>query len=426
VNKTSKILVLSSIILFGFSAAVIFHYILGFYLGLPNPFNSFLFDPASAFCDFIQIVPFTRHLAPYQVPSVWITYFPLTYVLLFPFSLIKNTYLAYTIFAAGFLSFLIFMNFKNFRSEALSKSENFRNIFILSFLSYPVLYALDRGNFDMFLFILFALSIYTFKSKKYLLSSIFFALQNAIKPFPIIFLALFLYKKKYKEFFLSLILTALMIIGGFMFLHGNFFDQITVFIRSLADFKAQYIFDNSNNYATCYSTSLFMALRLLLCKLGTNPILTTFELGKIYSFILALMTAITVFFAWREKIFWKQIAIMSLYMMLMPCLVVDYKLIFLLVPIWLFVNSKEPSRFDLAYTILFGLLFIPKHIVIMNPTVVAQRLQSLTQNVHWAYFSLSTLLNPLIIIIFMTLIITEQFLSGKNKETELEQLEQSK
>lgn len=418
-NKTSKILVLSSIILVGFAAAVIFHYILGFYLGLPNPFNTFLFDAQSAFGDFIQIVPFTRHLAPYHAPNTWISYFPLAYILLFPFSLIKNPYIAYIIYASGFLAFLIYMNIKNFACENLSKSMNFRNIFILTFLSYPVLYSLDKGNFDMFLFVLFALSIWAFKSKKYLLSAILFALQNAIKPFPILFLALFLYKKKYKEFFLSLVLTALMIIGGFMFLHGNLFDQIAVLMKNLADFKTLYVYDNSNNFATCYNSSLFMALRLLLCKFGANPVLTTLELAKVYNYIWVIITVLTLFFTWREKTFWKQVTLMSFYMLLMPYLIFDYKLIFLFVPIWLFVNSEKSSKFDLTYTILFALLFIPKHIVIMNPAVIVQRLQALTPTVHWAYFSVSTLLNPLIMLLFIGLIATEQWRGGNGNKGEI-------
>ena len=113
-GKTEKILVLSSIVLVGFTAAVIFHYILGFYLGLGGPYNSFLFGADYAFCDFVELVPLAKGLAPYHTTSAWIGYFPLTYILLFPLALIKNKYIAYLIFASMFMIFLVFTNFSHF------------------------------------------------------------------------------------------------------------------------------------------------------------------------------------------------------------------------------------------------------------------------------------------------------------------------
>ena len=101
-QKSEKIMLISTIVLVGFFIAVVFHYVLGFYMDLGVPYNSFLFSSASAFCDFKNLLSFVADFKPYSIPSDWINYFPLAYILLFPFSLLKNWVVGYLIFAVSF------------------------------------------------------------------------------------------------------------------------------------------------------------------------------------------------------------------------------------------------------------------------------------------------------------------------------------
>lgn len=390
-DKLSKISTLSSIILVGFTTAVMLHYIMGSYLNLPFPFNTFLFSPNMHFSDFWVMVP-REKLAPF-----FGNYFPLASILLTPFLVIKNKLIAYLIFAAGFVAFLLWMNIKTFKCENLTKAENFRNIFIISVLSYPILYILDRGNVDMYLLMLFAGFVYCFKREKYLLSAVLIAVQNAIKPFPILFLLLFLFKKKYKEFFLSLILTGILVIGGFMVLKGGFYENLNAFIKNLATFKSLYVYDLNNANAMTNSSSLFMALKFMLCKY--NSVISTIQLGKIYQFLSLGIGGIVLFFTWREKKFWKQITFLTLLMLLLPYFIADYKLIFLFLPLWLFVEEGEKTKFDLAYCILFGLLMVPKQFFVL--LLHTNGLLQLT--------TFGIIINPILMLIFLGLLIAEQF-----------------
>ncbi|MEI8129356.1 MAG: glycosyltransferase 87 family protein, partial [bacterium] len=272
--------------------------------------------------------------------------------------------------------------------------------------SYPILYALDRGNFDMFLFVIFAGFVYLFKSKKYLLSAVLLGIQNAIKPFPLLFLLLFLFKKKYKEFFLSLLISGLLIIGSFLCFKGGFFHQITTYIQSLVIFKKLWIYNISGN-GMSESSSLFGALKFLLCVY--NHVTTTLVLEKLYIFIASIITMITIIFTYKEDVFWKKITLLTLNMLLVPYIIIDYKLIFLFIPIWLFVNAKEKTKLDLTYTILLGLLLIPKKIFFLWLHV-----EHMTQLVTYGI-----IINPILMLIFMGLIIYEQ-LSKKQKKEENE------
>lgn len=399
-EKSQKVTLLATIIIAGFALAVIFHYALGFYAHLEYPFNTFLFKSSDVFGDFTGMMPLVTDLAPFKAANLWVNYFPLAYIFLFPFSLIKNPLIAYLIFLSIFWAYWIHTNVKNFKCENLNPLLNFQNIFILSFLSYPYLVILDRGNFDLILFVLMSAFVFSVKSKKYLKSASLLAVVNAIKPFYLIFLALFLFQKKYKEFFLSLIISFLLIIGSFMVLHGSFWDQITVFITNLMLFKQRFVFNIESGLSN--DSSLFMSLKYIVFHILALPSSYINTFVKFYNALNIIMTLIILFFTWKEKVFWKRISLLTFYSILAPYVAFDYKLIFLFIPIGLFVQAKEKTKFDLIYTILFALLLIPKRfILVWNPGNI------------FKWFSLSLVANPLIMLIFIGLIISEQFLCYK-------------
>lgn len=403
-QKSEKVLILSNIVLVGFVFGIIYHYVLGFYLNLGTHFNSFLYPASAAFCDFWGPFPYLHKFAPYSEVNLWIVYFPLAYILMTPFAFISNAVVSYLLYISGFLAYFIFMNVKTFSCPNFNKLQNFQNIFIITAMSYPVLYILDKGNFDMFLFVILGLFAYFFKAEKYFIAAILLAIETAIKPFTFLFFILFLFKKRFKEFFLAVLLTVLLIIGSFFFFKGGFADQFVNLIKILALYKNTFTYALDNNFGISYGSSLFMVLKLFFCKLTATPIISPVLLTKIYDVICTILTVFTVFFVYREKTYWKQLALLIFNFLLLPYNTYDYKLIFLFIPLWLFVTSKEKTRFDLAYSILFALLLIPKHIIIINHIISPTATK---------WFSLSIIFNPLIMIILSCLIIFEQFYNKK-------------
>lgn len=389
-EKSEKVILLSNIVLVGFVIAVIFHYILGFYLRLGEPFDSFLCNMQLFFADFKNILYYIKDFSPYNdAPTLWINYFPLAYILLFPFTWIKNESAALLLYLSIFLSFFIYMNIKFLKCSNLSKLENFQIISILVLTSYPLLTLLISGNFDMFLLILITFFVYSFKAKKYLLAVILLAIANAIKPFFWIFIFLFVFEKKWKELFLILALTVFLILGGFMAIKGGFFNQIHGYLLNLKSFKINFIYDPRPSIMG--SSDMFLALRFLLCKV--NQVISCALFIKVYAIMSFCVAVITLFFAWKERVFWKKIALMTFYFLSMSYVILDYKLIFIFIPLWLFVNAEKKSKFDFIYTILFGLLLIPKKYLIIG---------------FFKIIVFSKIFNPLLMLIFMGLIIFEQ------------------
>lgn len=402
-DKSEKVLILSSIILVGFVVAVFFHYILGFYLGLGHFFNTFLSAPETFYADFWGPLSHLKGMNPYSPPADWQNYFPLSFVFIYPLVFIKNTFFAYLIMLSVFLAFFIWANIKYLSCADFGKIQNFKNIFIITFLSYPFLYLMDRGNLDMLIFIFMAAFALLFKAEKYKLSAVFLAVANAMKPFPFLFLILFLAKKRYKEFFLSLALTIFFIILGFMFFKGSVLSQFNILVQSWQNMTHGYVYLNDKSLGMINGSSLFSLLKLIFCHLTINPIIPTDVLFNSYKIFSIFATVGLLMIVLKEKSYWKQLCLLTFYMILVPTVVYDYKLIFLFIPLWLYVNEKDKSRFDLIYTVIFGLLFLPKYLIIPE----------FLWGIDNQGFSISLILNPVIMILFIGLIIFEQL---KNKK----------
>lgn len=397
-KKSEKVLLLSNIVLIGFVFEVFFHYFLGFYLGMGKFFNTFLSNPEVFYSDFSGPLSHLAGRQPYVPPADWQNYFPLSFVLVYPLAFIKNTFFAYLIMLGTFLSFLTWSNIKYLSCKNLDKIQNTKNILIMTLLTYPFLYLVDRGNLDMLIFIFLAIFVIFFGQGKYKTSAVFLAIASAMKPFPFLFLILFLAKRKYKEFFLACVLTALFIIGGFMFFKGSVWSQFNVLLQSWFYMNNGYAYFNDNSCGMVNGSSLFMLSKLMLCQITKTPIISTYLLLKLYNIFSAFFLVWIMYLVFNEKNYWKQLTLLSLYMIMVPTTMYDYKLIFLFIPVWFFINTEEKSKYDFVYTLFFGLFFLAKYLVI--PTFL--------WGIEGRGFGISVVLNPLIMLIFIVLIMLEQ------------------
>lgn len=395
-EKSQKVTLFSIITLIGFAFGVIYHYILKFYMHYMGNYESFLYPANLAFCDFFGVIAGIKDLKPYQDVSMWSVYFPLNYLFLLPFAFIKNKLLAFFIYISGFVAYLITMNTKMFSCKNLTKLENFQNIFIITALSYPVLYCLDKGNFDMYLFVLLGFWTFAFQKGQYKLSAVLLALINAMKPFTVYFLLFYLMKKRYKELALSILLTAVLIIGGFLIIPDNLKNELTIFFKCIELYKK--IYTHQTLVGMGFVSSLYFPLKILFLHFSAS-VKNVGIFNFIYDIFCQLITIITLVFVWREKTFWKQLTLLICNFLLLPYCTYDYKFIFLYIPIWLFINQEEKTKSDIFYLILFAFLLIPKNIIIDFPYI---------HNGEQNWLSFSAIINPIIMILLSLLIIQEQ------------------
>jgi hypothetical protein len=259
-----------------------------------------------------------------------------------------------------------------------------------------VLFTLDRGNIEGLAFILLSLFVYFFRLNRIAISAAFLAAASALKVYPAIFVILYLSEKRYRE--------AAIFVGILLLISGLTYNSLTGISFHLSSFIStiKSSSDPGNTYNAIYTigdggagfcSSAFGALKAALYALAPQEIsasrlLMLFRAYYRVSSLLFALVALYVMFV--EKELWKKIAILTLSMIFFPFVTGDYRLLHLYIPMWLFLNSKEKSGEDLLYSIFFALLLIPKAYYQIKGEI-----------------SISVILNPLIISVFLvTMIVT--------------------
>lgn len=415
-KRDTKIKLLSAIIIIGFSVAVFYHYILGSYLGNGEPLNSFLFPARDRFNDFFNMVQSVKGLDPYNYEikpnsNIYFAYPPFGEIFFYPFTLIGNKFLALFIYFAIFLAvWMIFVN-KNFSQS--NRVDNAICIFSISFLTYPFLFAVDRANLELYTFLLLCGFIFFYNASKnhiLLLSLLSLSLAIAMKAFPAIFLILLVKQKRWKEILMVIAGAILITFFSLLCFQGSILENIYAMKRNQDNLSQAYIIGSSG---WAYGGNLFGLLKVIIAflvkitnlgvdfidkkQLFMNWVSMATKLYSLLSFTLLLLTSIYIIA--KEKKMWKMAALLVIAINFLIPLSGDYRLLSIFIPLAFFVNEEKPSKYDLIYVILFGLLLIPKNYFII-PQMTAQGL------------SISVILSPLLMLILGCLIIKE----GYNKE----------
>jgi len=111
---------------------------------------------------------------------------------------------------------------------------------------------------------------------------------------------------------------------------------------------------------------LFENMKLITASMA--DILVQFEIG-IYNYICVIsLLLIAVYVLVFEKVGWRIVTILTLGMMLFVNISFDYRMMYIMIPLMLFIVSKEKikDRRNVFYAVLFGLMLIPKSYYIVK------------------------------------------------------------
>ena len=392
ISKENKIESLGLIILIGFGVAILFHYYMAFYMNKPYPFNTFLFFPTNNSNDFYNTVVFGNKALSLP-PSYTRNYFPFLNLIISLFSLIKPHVLSFYIFSTIFILYLLRYNQLNLSIGR--KQSDIKNILIFTFLTYPVLFSLERGNFELILFIFLSLFVYYYKAGKTFLSILFLSMSIAMKLYPAVFLVLLVADKRYKEVLYAIFTTLLLSAGSMLFLDGDFFGNITRMLQSQKLYTEMYALGDAG---LDHGHSIFGVFKAVIYYLKINvdirQLLTVYVAG-----VAAVFVALTIFILRFKIKFWQKIGLLIFAMALLPHVSNNYKLLHIFIPIYLFINTGEKERYGYAYIFLFGLLLIPKNYRVFDNLYAG------------------VIFDPVIILLLSALIIIE---AVKNKKTLLQ------
>ncbi len=255
-------------------------------------------------------------------------------------------------------------------------------------------------------------------------------------------------EKRYKEFFLTLILSVFFIIF-IPFIYPiiksttaltssttaltssttaatNATANISYALSGFGITQNGYYF--SNNNLMQWGTSYFDAIKLLLIKFNGFNIINIGSTHAVFIYFLLcfiIMAEISLYILLIEKSIWKNIMLITAAMIVLPYISCDYKLIYCFLPLYFFFKEKR-EKSDLIYLILFILILIPKKYYIFqgietdavsrvcslmniftywtnNNYNVAKTIEFYKQfpSIHFPGLSIDTLLNPIILTIFI-------------------------
>lgn len=387
-KKIEKFIAITAI---GFVLGVVYHYILGSYFSLGFPYNTFLFTPMDKFNDFFNTIKFSEYLLKNESVyghSMWNAYMPFSNIILLPFALI-NSKISLIIYIAIVVIGFYFILWVILKKIILDKLELLIITTLLTLLSYPLLFLLDRGNIEGITFFLIALFLVLYKKKYFLIASLILAILVNIKPFPIVFIALFFWDKKYKEITLTVVFTIFIFILSLQLLPGEILITLKSYLKELKIYDSHYVEDI---WGIQYSHTLYIPLQVL------SKIIPNFkQILKIIYFIFAtgVFTYGVGLIKKYEVKYWMKVLFLVLCMIGLPFASADYTLIHLYFPILLFFIEKGSELYDQKINVVLALLIIPKQYYIMK------------------IISLAMVINPILIFILFVLI----FKSISKKET---------
>ena len=355
---------ISLIILLGFIAAVSYHYYRGCYLQMPYPYNTFLFRFDDHFMDLLNIIRGCKDRDPYDASRLLYMcgYMPFGYLIGVILRVFKNPMFVFTSSIILLLLVLFMLNYCFFTRRPNSWMQSLP-VVIFTFFTYPVLFVIDRGNFDMYIFMLIILFLWSFYTGHMKLAMLSLAMTIAIKIYTIAYIILFIQERQYKKALYVLGITGLLTVFSLALFKGGLVANYFKWIISMHETTRIVIYHGlSVRFSTCFFT-FFSFIGLMFGK----HLYASRSFVNIYSALSFLTFIILSVYLCRNQVArWRTISLVTLAMILLAPTTCDYRLIFLFLPLWGFCVFASPSKLDRYFILLLGLSFIPKNYYILT------------------------------------------------------------
>lgn len=304
------------------------------------------------FMDFFNINYFLLSKNPY-CPELSSSYPPLNFVLAYPFAHLEQISKVFAVCVYLFVVAILFvvLVLKAAKKFSLTPCQTILLTTII-LISTPFIFLIERANYVFLTFFFTAMFLFDYNSQnkvKKELSYVYLAIAGATKLYPAIFAILLLKDKNLKGFIKTALYTIILFAlpffafeGGFIYNFKAFFNNLLGFSKytpltinvSLTNFVKVFAYLFGLDYNAGYIENIATALKL----------------------ILLLVTIISLFISKSSK---HIIGLCALFSIILPNPVKTQSLIFMFIPIICFICSKEKTKLDIVYALLFVLILTP-------------------------------------------------------------------
>jgi hypothetical protein len=392
-----KVTFLILIIVVGFFVAVADHYVMGHYFGKPWPANTFLFRPWDRFYDFTLVVRQSAALDPFGEDNGGFAGAPFPHLLGYLFSLLAPPLLRLLVFFGAFFAAFTCMIRHHLRDPRLPSSLMWLAIFVVVFMTYPVLFAVDRANFDLLVLPLVFVFALTYAKRQYRSSALALGLAIALKPHALLLIVIYIFDRRYRHCLLAVLIAAFLYALSLALFKDGLFAETHKYVDALSSLGS-HLSAGSQQF---YTSDIYGLLTVVIDFVGNALNLAAPlylpdhpNVTLAYAILASLVGFYFLLHLWvRPQPLWKTLAVLITLTILLPFNSHDYRLILLFVPMLMFLAVSEKARNDTIIVALWGLLLIPKNYYPLN---------SLHQNI-------GMLVNPLLLIALLICLIPSAF-----------------
>ncbi|MDD4004914.1 MAG: glycosyltransferase 87 family protein [Elusimicrobiaceae bacterium] len=370
-TKSGKLKVFFTVLSAGFALAALYCCVSGALHGYKFPYGSLLFNSERQFGDFYDNWFKWQYDRQFLLSRSALTVLPLGNVLMYAFSRINPAWTALFIFSALGAAFFVCYCF--WGTGRLSFAVRAAAVIALCGLCYPFLFTLDRGNMQLYYFMLVSAFLYAYSRGAYAVAAAIFGFSLGLKPFHIVFAVLFVADRKYRELAAAFCVFALTAAGASALL--AVWNGLTVnqFLHPdpgpkgnwTVSYHQAYVVGNNGLF---FGHSVFGALKVVLMHFYNCGL---FALGTVEELVermarpyFVAAAAGYLYAAWfvirRETVLWRRVALLTVCMTALPFVSADYRLTLYLIPFFMFLNAPGENT-DFVYSVLFGLVLIPKN-----------------------------------------------------------------
>jgi hypothetical protein len=244
-------------------------------------------------------------------------------------------------------------------------------------LSWPLYFALQRGNVEALTWILVAAGLWACVTGRWMAAALLLGAVGSIKIYPLLCLALFLRPRRFKEIAVSLLTAAIATLAALRFLDGDVAYAWKQILSGVSSFTAQYG-QSFDPVASAYDHSIFGIIKVLTHASHPNY---PHEM-KLY-FVSATVLILVWFFARIIALpFINQVVFVLCCTAVLPPVSFDYTLLVMYLPFALLAifavrspRQKVPTPGLLVALVLLAVLVEPETFLVLHGWLYAGQIK---------------------------------------------------
>lgn len=364
--------------------------------------NTWVFSLYDSFTDFLNPLQVFRARDAYS--NLNATYPPTAYWLVAPFYW-TPPFSDLFIYLASFLGFFCWWLWHS-TLASLSRVEAVV-VLVVAVTSFPMTYAISRANIDISVFVLLAVLVACLERQRLRAAASLIGVGIAAKLVPGLFLVLFLQRKRWRFIWLAIAVAASTTLLAFLWFTGGLNPNAHHFLSAFT--STQKVGARWDPIQITFGTNLSVWAQTI--GYTVNGVIGASNIAQVMQYaelplevIGALLLALYVGIVDRE--FWRVVTLVTVAMLLLPTPSGDYELLYLFVPLALFLRSADTRRRHLLIAIVFGVLLAPRVYFFIGPQFV----------------STDTLLNAPLLVLLAVLVIRDGLADRSRRGSPLREL----